>query len=221
MPLLRQSLYAQNINLYLAPTADPRDTWVPLMRTIALEGRCVVLSANQCVTSSQLPSWITGEKRTISHQMNGSGSAAPRLRRKSTIPDEDGNEIALPCPKDAYGEAIIEDERAEGEGGKSDIGDEYVSRGGSCIISPMGEVLSGPLWEEEGLLIREVDFEDCVRGRLDFDAGGSYSRYVPFLILVDDEGERGKVGREVQSADEYRNDSFKLTVEGLDLSPPP
>jgi nitrilase len=190
MPLLRQSLYAQNINLYLAPTADPRDAWVPLMRTIALEGRCVVLSANQCVTSSQLPAWITGEKRTISHEMNG-GSVQPRLRRKSTIPDEDGNEIALPCPKDTLGEAIIEDEKTEREGGKSEIGDEFVSRGGSCIISPMGEVLSGPLWEEEGLLIQEVDFEDCVRGRLDFDAGGSYSRYVPFLILVDDEGAVG------------------------------
>jgi nitrilase len=205
MPLLRQSLYAQNINLYLAPTADPRDTWVPLMRTIALEGRCVVLSANQCVTSSQLPSWITGEKRTISHDMNGSGSVPePRLRRKSTIPDEDGNEIALPCPKDTLGEAIIEDERAEGEGGKSEIGDEYVSRGGSCIISPMGEVLSGPLWEEDGLLIQEVDFEDCVRGRLDFDAGGSYSRYVIFSTLVDDEGGDGVKGNGQRGREKYR-----------------
>lgn len=164
------------------------------MRTIALEGRCVVLSANQCVTSSQLPSWITGEKRTVSHEMNG-GSAQPRLRRKSTIPDEDGNEIALPCPKDTLGEAIIEDENTERDGGKREIGDEFVSRGGSCIISPMGEVLSGPLWEEEGLLIQEVDFEDCVRGRLDFDAGGSYSRYVPFLTLVDDEGVEGEQGK--------------------------
>ena len=71
--------------------------------------------------------------------------------------------------------------------------DEYVSRGGSCIISPFGEVLSGPLWEvEDKMLVTEVDFEDCERGRLDLDVAGSYGRL----------------------------DSFHLTVDGLDTNPP-
>lgn len=152
MPLLRYSLYSQNVNLYLAPTADARDTWEGLMRTVASEGRCFVLSANMCVKRKNLPAWVTGTDST------------------TIKPEDEGKEPV-----------------AQGE--------DYVSRGGSCIISPMGQVLAGPVWEKEdgGLLVVDADFEDCERGRLDLDAAGSYSR----------------------------NDAFHLTVDGLDLNPPP
>jgi predicted amidohydrolase len=62
--------------------------------------------------------------------------------------------------------------------GEDSQGSEWASRGGSCIISPLGEVLAGPVWEDEDELVTvTVDLEDCLRGRLDLDVAGSYSRY--------------------------------------------
>lgn len=55
MPLLRAAMYAQGIELYCAPTVDDRDTWLPTMRTIALEGRCFVISACQYLTRGDGP----------------------------------------------------------------------------------------------------------------------------------------------------------------------
>jgi nitrilase len=55
MPLLRMAMYAKGVELYCAPTVDDRDTWLPTMRTIALEGRCFVLSACQYLTRADCP----------------------------------------------------------------------------------------------------------------------------------------------------------------------
>lgn len=55
MPLMRSAMYAQRIQVYLAPTADPRPIWVASMQHIAAEGRCFVLSTNQFATRADYP----------------------------------------------------------------------------------------------------------------------------------------------------------------------
>lgn len=51
MPLYRQHLYNQGVQLWCAPTVDSREIWQASMRHIAYEGRCFVLSPCQFLTS--------------------------------------------------------------------------------------------------------------------------------------------------------------------------
>nr|WP_285860085.1 MULTISPECIES: carbon-nitrogen hydrolase family protein [Paenibacillus] len=55
MPLARTAMYAQGIDIYVAPTADARDSWQSTIRHIACEGRCFVLSCNQFATKESYP----------------------------------------------------------------------------------------------------------------------------------------------------------------------
>jgi nitrilase len=61
--------------------------------------------------------------------------------------------------------------------------DAPILAGGSLIVSPLGEVLAGPLRGGEGLLVAEVDLADVVRARFDFDAAGHYAR--PDIFRLD------------------------------------
>ena len=61
MPALRQAMYAQGIELYCAPTADDRPTWIPSMTHIALEGRVFVLTACQSIRVDEYPDWYQAE----------------------------------------------------------------------------------------------------------------------------------------------------------------
>lgn len=129
MPAARMTLYAQGVEFYLAPTADPRDTWLATCRHIACEGRCFVLSCNQFTTRDMYPADLR-ESAEISAQ-----------------PD-------------------------------------VMCRGGSVIVSPLGDILAGPLYDQEGTLFAALDRGEVTRGKLDFDVAGHYARADLFRLQV-------------------------------------
>lgn len=129
MPLLRAAMYAQDIAIYCAPTADDRDSWLPTIRHIALEGRVHVLSACQVMRRSDFP--------------------------------EDYDAVFGTEP------------------------DSVLMRGGSAIVAPTGELLAGPLFDEEGILYADIDEMERIRMSFDFDVAGHYARPDIFSLHVD------------------------------------
>ncbi|HEY8643401.1 MAG TPA: carbon-nitrogen hydrolase family protein [Candidatus Dormibacteraeota bacterium] len=55
MPLARFALFAQGVEIYLAPTWDAGSGWVSTMRHIALEGRCWVLGNGTAMRGHDIP----------------------------------------------------------------------------------------------------------------------------------------------------------------------
>ena len=130
MPQLRLAMYGKGVQFYCAPTVDDRDVWLPTMQTIALEGRCFVLSACQHMKRS------------------------------------DGPADYHPVQGDAPETTLI--------------------RGGSCIISPLGKVLAGPVFDEDAILCAEMDKDDITRGKFDLDVVGHYARPDIFTLSVNE-----------------------------------
>ncbi|EJD03984.1 carbon-nitrogen hydrolase [Fomitiporia mediterranea MF3/22] len=48
--------------------------------------------------------------------------------------------------------------------------------GGSVIVNPLGEVLAGPLLDQEGVLIADLNLNEIIRGKFDLDVVGHYAR---------------------------------------------
>ncbi|MFS8050240.1 carbon-nitrogen hydrolase family protein [Rhizobium sp. BR 314] len=96
MPMLRMHMYSLGISIYCAPTADDRDSWLPSMRHIALEGRCHVLTACQYLTRDAYPA---------DHESSlGNQPDTVMMRGGSAIIDPLGNVLAGPH---FGGEAIL------------------------------------------------------------------------------------------------------------------
>ncbi|MCL8380565.1 carbon-nitrogen hydrolase family protein [Xanthobacter aminoxidans] len=130
MPLLRAAYYGKGVEIWAAPTADDRETWISTMRHVAMEGRCFVISACQ-------------------------------VMRRSDFPEDYASRIdAAP--------------------------DAWMMHGRSVIVGPLGEVLAGPLLDEEGILTADVDLDDIIGAKLDFDPIGHYARPDLFSLNVDE-----------------------------------
>ncbi|MEU9101056.1 nitrilase-related carbon-nitrogen hydrolase [Streptomyces sp. NPDC048361] len=69
---------------------------------------------------------------------------------------------------------------------QGDAPDTVLIGGGSTIVSPLGEVLAGPLRGGEGVLVAELDLGDIARSRFDFDVTGHYARPDVFTLHVDE-----------------------------------
>ncbi|HET8925800.1 MAG TPA: nitrilase-related carbon-nitrogen hydrolase [Candidatus Acidoferrum sp.] len=112
LPLLRASMYAKGIEIYCAPTADARDSWVASMRHIAVEGRCFVLACNQFNRRRDFPPDY--------HSIYGDDPDVIVTRGGSCIVDPFGNFLAGP---NTEGETILvaEIDRAQIIRGKYDL----------------------------------------------------------------------------------------------------
>ena len=95
MPALRMHMYHQGVSLYCAPTADDRDTWLPTMQHIALEGRTFVLTACQHITRAAFgpdhESALGDDPATV--MMRGGSAIVSPLGRVLAGPDFSGETI--------------------------------------------------------------------------------------------------------------------------------
>ncbi len=63
-------------------------------------------------------------------------------------------------------------------------GREWINIGNSCIVSPKGKIIAGPLEAEEGLLHANINLKDIIASKRMFDAVGHYSRPDVFNFSV-------------------------------------
>jgi nitrilase len=63
-----------------------------------------------------------------------------------------------------------------------------VNNGGSCIISPSGKVIAGPMaGDQEGIIYADIDIAACTQAKLGRDFAGHYNRSDVYRLLVNNE----------------------------------
>ena len=97
MPLARYALYAQNIEIYVAPTWDTGDSWIASMQHIAKEAGCWVIGTSTAMQGKDIPDdfpgretlfesdeWINDGKAVVVKPM-GQIAAGPLNREKRIL----------------------------------------------------------------------------------------------------------------------------------------
>lgn len=130
MPLARYALYAQNIDIYVAPTWDSGETWLATMQHIAREGGCWVIGCATALEASDIPDDIP--------------------HRGELFPNKN----------------------------------EWVNPGDAVVYKPFGGIVAGPMHQEKGLLVAEIDVGTAQASRRKFDASGHYARPDIFTLNV-------------------------------------
>ena len=91
MPLARTAMYAQGIDILLAPTWDNSDEWVPTLRHIGKEGRVFVMGCTPCQRGADVPADLPGRD-----ELYPSGHDDWMSKGNTTIVGPDGDVLAGP-----------------------------------------------------------------------------------------------------------------------------
>ena len=131
MPQARLALYADGIEILVAPTYDSGERWIASAQHIAREGGCWVLGAGCVLQGRDLPRDLP--------------------ERERLFPDDD----------------------------------EWINGGDSVVVAPGGRIVAGPLHNERGMLVAEVDLERVGSARRSLDVAGHYARPDLFTLKID------------------------------------
>jgi nitrilase len=74
-------------------------------------------------------------------------------------------------------------------------------RGGAVVVGPRGEVIAGPLYGEEGMVVADCDLRAGLRTRAWFDPVGHYAREDALLPLLGVPAPPAATAREVTQED--------------------
>ncbi len=130
MPLARFALYAQGVEVYVAPTYDSGAAWIGTMQHIAREGRCWVICSGVPLTREDIPADFPSKETLFAASEN------------------------------------------------------WINAGDSLVVAPGGEIVTGPMREEKGLLFAEIDPSKAAESKRALDVAGHYSRPDVFTLSV-------------------------------------